>query len=516
MRSTHFPKRRLKVFSCLAISAALCACAEAQPAYSVNTYAGNGTAGFSGDGSAAVNAQLNGPAGIAIDSSGNLYVADQVNNRVRKITKDGNITTVAGNGTAGYTGDNAAATNAELSSPQGVAVDSSGNLFIADSGNHVIRKVSGNNITTVAGFNLIGPGYSGDNGPATNAQLWTPSAVAVDASGKLYIADTGNSAIRMVSGTTITTVAGNGFFGFTGDGVAATSTMLNAPSGVAVDSAGKIYIGDSNNNRVRVVGLDGIITTLAGSSTPGFSGDGGPAAKANLKQPRGVAIDGSGNIFIVDSFNFRIRMIAPTGTIFTVAGSGVAGSQGNGGPATVAQFLFPTGIAIDGAGNLYVTDSQNNRVQVLNPSAAVPTIFPGGVVSSEAFGGSTSIAPGTWIEIYGSTFSTTTRQWTGADFEGSTAPVSLDGTTVTVGGRAAYIDYISPGQVNAQVPFNVNTGAQQVTVTNAAGTSAAYTVTMKPTQPGLLAPPSFTVNGKQYVAALLPDGATYVLPAEIA
>ena len=271
---------------CLAVSV------HAQSTYNISTLAGNGTSGYSGDGGIGTSAQFANPFGIAVDSAGNVYVADQVNNRIRKITKDGNINTVAGNGTFGYTGDKGSATSAELANPQGVAVDSQGNIYIADTNNHVVRKVSGGTITTIAGNNAAGPGNIGDGGPATNAQLFFPSGLAVDSSGNLYIADTGNSEIRIVkTDGTIKTFAGNGAQGLTGDNGQATAAELNAPTGVAVDSTGVLYIADTSNNRVRRVGLDGTITSIAGTFVGAYGGDGGKAVNASLSKPRGIAVD---------------------------------------------------------------------------------------------------------------------------------------------------------------------------------------------------------------------------------
>ena len=217
---------------------------------------------------------------MAVDASGNLYIADTGNNRIRKVSATGIITTVAGNGSAGYSGDGGPATSAQLDGPEGVAVDGSGNLYIADTCNNRIRKVSATGIiTTVAGNGSAG--YSGDGGPATSAQLSLPAGVAVDGSGNLYIADSGNNRIRKVSATgIITTVAGNGSPGYSGDGGPATSAQLNQPAGVAVDASGNLYIADSSNNRIRKVSATGIITTVAGNGFDGYSGDGGPATSA--------------------------------------------------------------------------------------------------------------------------------------------------------------------------------------------------------------------------------------------
>jgi sugar lactone lactonase YvrE len=280
-----------------------------------------------------------------------MYIADWGNNVVRKVTAStGFISTVAGiHGTAGYNGDGAAATSAELNEPTGVAVDSSGNLYIADWANSRIRKVtvSTGNISTVAG-NGTG-GFSGDGAAATSAELWDPYGVAVDSAGNIYIADWGNHRIREVTVSTgkISTVAGNGTAGYGGDGAAATSAKLNNPYGVAVDSSGNLYIADTVNNRVRkVTAGTGFISTVAGNGTAGYSGDGAAATSAKLSSPRGVVVDSSGNIYIADYTNNRIRKVTvSTGFISTVAGTGTGSFSGDGAAATSATINGPVGIA---------------------------------------------------------------------------------------------------------------------------------------------------------------------------
>src|SRR5579872_1889064 len=487
--------------------------AQSSPAYTIKTVAGNGTAGYSGDKGPATSAQIYSAFSVAVDAAGNLYIADGGNNCIRKVDGTGTITTVAGNGTAGFSADGTAATSAEIADPQGVALDASGNLYIADSQNSLIRMVGSNGqIATVVGnINEI-PGFSGDGGPAVNAQIYHPSGLTIDNSGNLYIADTSNNLIRMVAPSTeITTVAGNGQVGHSGDGGSATNAQLKNPEAVAVDAAGNLYIADASNNRIRKV-VNGTITTVAGNGTAGYSGDGGRAINAELNNPEGVAVDASGNIFIADEFNDRIRMVTPSGTITTVAGTGSAGYSGDGGTATSAQLFFPSGVAVDAAGRIFVADNQNNRIRLLTPVPQPPSISAGGVVSAGQFGAFSSIAPGSWIEIYGSNLAAQSRSWTTADFSGVNAPTSLDGTKVTIGGQAAFVAYISGGQVNAQVPSNVAAGSQPVTVTTANGTSAAYTVTVNATQPGLFAPSSLNIGGKQYAGAFFSDGTTYVLP----
>jgi uncharacterized protein (TIGR03437 family) len=307
---------------------------------------------------------LSNPTGVVVDSAGNVYLADTGNQRIRKVS-NGVITIVAGNGMAGFGGDNAPASNAQLNSPAGLALDSAGNLFIADEQNARIRMVSHGVITTVAGNGTQNgtPGFSGDNGPATSAQLNRPKGVAVDSAGNLYIADFGNHRIRMVSHGVITTVAGNGTAGSSGDNGLATSAQLDYPEGVAVDSAGNLYIADSGV--VRKV-ANGVITTVAGNGIPGFGGDGGPATSAQLA-PAAVAVDSAGNLYVADYY--VIRKVT-NGVIATVAGNGTIGFSGDNGPATSAALSIPAGVAVDSAGNVYIADAGNNRIRILTPAGS--------------------------------------------------------------------------------------------------------------------------------------------------
>jgi hypothetical protein len=353
--------------------------AAAAGAGDITTVAGGGVS----DGGPATNAPLAWPEGIAVDTSGNLYIADTENHRIRKVAPTGTITTVAGNGTPGFSGDGGPATQAALNSPQAVAVDASGNVYIADGVR--IRKVAPTGtITTVAGNGTAG--FSGDGGPATSAPLAWPQGVAVDTSGNLYIADTENHRIRKVAPTgTITTVAGNGTPGFSGDGGPATQANLDRPYGLAVDGAGNLAIADSGNNRIRSVTSAGVITTVAGNGTAGFSGDGGPATEAALYSPGSVAVDSSGNIAIGDWVNNRVRVMSPSGTISTLAGNGIRGFSGDGGPAVDAAIGVPRGLAVDAAGVLYIAG--NNRIRSVTPSGVITTVAGNGTPGFSDGGG---------------------------------------------------------------------------------------------------------------------------------
>jgi uncharacterized protein (TIGR03437 family) len=483
-------------------------CAGQAPSFNISNVAGNGTPGFAGDGSAATTAQLNLPFSVAIAGS-NLYIADQANNRIRLVS-NGNISTFAGTGTAGNSGDTGAATKALMTSPTGVATDSSGNVYLSDTVSAEVRKISGANINLFAGTPGT-PGFLGDGAAANLAEVSQPSGLAIDLAGNVYIADTFNDRIRKVTTDgNIATFAGNGSTGFSGDGGPAIGAALNNPEAIAMDAAGNIYIADAFNNRIRKVTTDGNIHTIAGSSSAGgYAGDGGLAINALLNHPRGVAVDGAGNVYIADTFNQRIRVVVPTGLIYTIAGLGVQGYAGDGGPALLAELNFPTGVTVSGA-NVYITDSSNHAIRLLTPAPQGPTILSGGVVGASAYGGFSSVAPGSWIEIYGTNLSTTTRSWTAGDFHGIDAPQSLDNVSVTIGGETAFVAYVSPTQINAQIPSGVGAGTQQLFVFNG-NISAPTGATIANLMPGLLAPAQLKIGGKQYVAAFFSDG-SYVLP----
>jgi uncharacterized protein (TIGR03437 family) len=347
----------------------------------ITTVAGNGTPGFGGDNGPATSAELNDPGGVAVDSAGNVYIADTQNNRIREVS-NGIIATVAGGGLCSFfmrfgtgNGDNGPATSAQLCGPEGVATDSAGNFYIADGWN-LIREVSGGIITAVAG----GGSSLGDNGPATSAQLGSGSGIAFDSSGNLYIADGSNNRIRKVSGGMITTIAGNGT-GFGGDNGPATSAQLDLPSGVAVDSTSDLYIGDARNGRVRKVS-NGVITTIAGNGTVGSSGDNGPATAAQLNgYVYGLALDSAGNLYIADAYNCRVRKVS-NGVISTIAGNGTPGFSGDNGPAASAQVNVPGGIAVDSAGNVFIADTNNHRIRKV--SNGVITTVAGSVTGGFA------------------------------------------------------------------------------------------------------------------------------------
>ena len=321
-----------------------------------------------GDGGPATEAQLLGPAGVAVDAAGNVYIADTGINRVRRVDTAGTITTIAGDGVSGFSGDGGPASQARVSVPFDVAVDSSGNIYIADTGNQRVRKIdTSGTITTIA---IISFGISG---------------IFVDGAGDVYVADRSGNAIHKVDTSgTITTIAGVGTRGFSGDGGPATAAQLNLPSGVAVDDVGNVYIADERNDRIRKVDTSGTITTIAGDGTRGFGGDGGPATGAHLQVPLDVVVDITGNIYIADAANARIRKVDTSGIITTIAGDGTFGSGGDGGPATAAQIGNPAGLALDISGNLYISDSSNDRIRKVDTSGTVTTVAGDGTLTSAA------------------------------------------------------------------------------------------------------------------------------------
>ena len=359
-------------------------CAFTLEAQIITTIAGNGTSGFGGDGGAANIASLSFPTGIALDAVGNIYIADWGNNRIRKVNKNGIINTFAGNGykdslgNGVYSGDGGAATSASLFSPTGVAVDSLGNIYIADRDNNVIRKVNTNGvISTVAGNGYkdsFGNGaYSGDGGAATSASLYNPTGVAVDSAGNIYIADQSNQRIRKVDTQgIISTVVGNGDYGFNGDNNTASGATLANPSSVAVDASGNLFIADQSNNRIRKVNNNGVISTAAGNGTKGYSGDSGIATNASLAYPYGIALDYWGNIYISEHGNNVIRKVNSYGVISTVVGNGTKGYMGDGGIATIATLNGTEGVSVDAAGNIYIADAGNNRIRKVTNVNTVP------------------------------------------------------------------------------------------------------------------------------------------------
>lgn len=389
----------------------------------ISTIAGVGVKGFSGDGGPATAAKLSAPADVAVGPDGGIYISDLGNHRIREIRPDGTITTIAGTGIAGFSGDGGPSERARISPAWGISVGDDGTIYIADTWNHRVRSIRAGIIRTIAGVGA--PGLSGDGGPGTKARTWYPWAATAGANGDVFIADLGNNRIRRIDshgiistytggaagyagdgGTrtgaryrlpsdvifdrssamvvadalnyrvrrispsgTVSSIAGNGVASPVGDGGLATSGQLRFPTDVTFDRAGNLYVADAGNFRVRKISPSGVISTVAGRGTRGFTGHGLPAVHALLGGPRGIAIDRSARLWMADTGSNTVRVVTPSGILYDVAGTGVAGFAGDGGPARYARLNMPSGIAADRAGNIYVADSLNHRIRKIVPGS---------------------------------------------------------------------------------------------------------------------------------------------------
>ncbi len=349
------------------------------PSSIIQTVAGGGSRGYAGDNGPATAAELNQPNDIAFDSAGDLFIADSTNHVIREVNAVTHvITTVAGDGGTDSSGDNGPATAAAVATPTAIAVDSAGDLFIAEGFFNVIREVNAVSqvITTIAGTGAYG--YGGDNGPATAAVLDGPFDIALDSAGDLFIADSANNRIREINAVNqvITTVAGTGSPGYSGNNGPATAATLHAPESIALDSGGDLFIADTSNHVIREVNaVNQMITTVAGNGSEdntGFAGNGGKATAAALGYPTGLAVDSAGDLFIADTFNNVIREVnAGSQVITTIAGTGSQNYAGNNGPATAAGLDEPSGLALDSAGDLFIADQSNNAIREVTPGSGV-------------------------------------------------------------------------------------------------------------------------------------------------
>ena len=421
----------------------------------LNTVAGDAYTKAIGDRGPARQAQLSIPKGIAMDTGGNLYIADSGTHRIRRVGTDGTITTVAGTGTLGSLGDGRAPLDADLNAPGGVSLDGAGNLLVADSGNNRIRQVAGGVIRTVAGNGGTGLGAEGIS--ALLMPLHGPLAAVADPRGNVFVADTlSHRILTMNPAAVIATAAGNASLGYSGDGGRAAQAQLREPSALALDAAGNIYIADALNHCIRKVSAGGVISTVAGSGTPGFGGDGGLAVEARLSAPRGVAVDGDGNLYIADTGNHAVRKVTGDGVIRTIAGTGTAGLGGDGALATEAMLNSPFGLLLDGSGNVYVADSLNNRVRRLSPVLdphALELTGEARVVNGASLAQG-AVAPGETVSIFGDGIGPDMGQ-SGSVDGSSLLPTEVAETQVLFDGTPAALTYVQAGQINAQVPYTV-------------------------------------------------------------
>jgi hypothetical protein len=459
----------------------LCAAAAAGSAGDINTVAGTGTPGGVGDGGPAAVAELQTPTNVSATPDGGYLIVDQGNSKVRRVAPDGTITTVAGNGTAGFSGDGGPATSAQLNAPNAAVMRANGDILIADSNNHRVRLVSGGSIMTVVGDGTAT--FGGDGGPASAAKVRFPVGLAVTSDGGYLIADNDNHRIRQVdAGGNIATVAGTGTPGYNGDGIAATSAQLNNPSGVAVMPDGGFVFTEQEGQRVRRVAPGGTIATIAGDGSAGFAGDGGPGTAATLNSPTGIAATSAGEVLVADFNNSRVREIASDGTIATIAGTGNASFSGDGGAATAAELNKPLGVAIEATGDALVADTFNHRVRRLDRAGGGGPPPPPPPVPGTQGGGGSLPAPGvpqvTAVDVKpvkkfgrakGSGYAMAT-----ATVSGNTRAVSW---TIANGGRVASF-VAAPG--HSAILFRARPGMTTVTATATGGfgSSSSSTTTL--------------------------------------
>jgi len=459
-------------------------------AQTITTVAGTGVAGYTSDGVAATSAALNVPVSVLAAPDGTLYIGDQFNHRVRKVATSGIITTIAGTGVPGFSGDGGPATAATINTPTGLCMDAAGNLYISDQFNHRIRRVDKSGIISTYAGNGVGA-YSGEGVPAVTGGLVNPIRCAVDAAGNLYISDQNVHRVRKVDASGIlTTVAGTGVQGFNGDGPG-TSLQLNNPTSVAVDALGNVFFSDQFNQRIRRLDASGNVTTIAGNGTAGFSADGTAAASASLNYPGGMVIDQNGDLYFADDLNFRMRKISG-GILTTVAGNGVVGFSGDGGPALLASLNSEFGVTIDAGGNLYFTDSANNRVRKVSGvgAAIAPTYSSTSIGNAASFG--VGATPGGLLTVSGKNLSINGN---GIVLAGVAPwPTTLAGVSVFVNGAPAGIYGLASlngvEQVSIQVPYEASGSSITVAVNNGRAPGPSLSVPLLAAQPGL-----FVYNG---------------------
>ncbi len=489
----------------------------------ITTIAGT-TRGFGGDGGQATLASLTlaglqnecDPARfeemnhISVDRAGNIYIADTNANRVRRIAPDGVITTVAGSGQrpsidtsrcsplggGAEAGDGGSAAAAKLYGPSHAIVLPNGAILICDEKNNRIRQVAPNGtITTVIGSNLHS--FFAPNIPATLSPLDWPSSIAADSEGRIYFAELHSNRIaRMNADGRLQAIAGTGLPGNGADGPDATRSSLSIPSHLTFDRAGNLLVTEQGSHRVRRIAPNGAISTVAGTGTPGFSGDGGRATAAQLSQPNATAVDAAGNIYIADMGNHRVRRVAPDGTITTIAGNGQIGRGAEGIPATQSPLNYPSSVAVDNNGDVIIADWQNYLIRKVS-FAIRPAISPGGVVNAASFlPAPVPLAPGALISIFGINFATGLTQASELPL-----PTEMAGTSVTINGTRMPLVFISPNQINAQLPYDLREGEAKIRVATAQGASSEEAVNIGAAAPGI-----FMIAGSTRAVAINQDG----------
>lgn len=435
--------------------------------YRVTTLAGTGQVGRFGDGSQARFAAFSQPDSLAVDSNGNVFVSDAGNNNIRRIAPNGIITRYAGTTEAGFTGDGGLADVASMRAPRGLALGGeSGWLYVADAGNARLRRIS-----PEGGISTFHQGLQGMRG------------IAVDGAGNVYVALPNQHVVaRIAPGGVVTRFAGTGQPGYRGDNVEARFARLSGPTDVAVDAEGTVYIADTENHRIRAVGRDGRIRTVAGTGMGGFQGDGIATAVA-LARPAGVAVDEEGNVYVADTDNHRVRVINPAGQIQTIAGTGVAGFAGDEGAASKAMFRQPGDVAVDARGNVYVVDTQNIRIRKLEapPRPEITAAVNGGDFTPR-------LAPGSTVAVFGAKLAEATEAATG------TWATVLGGTQLLLNGEAIPLAVVSPGQVNGLIPATAAVGEARLQVLANGVASRVFRVRLAP------AAPAWVLSGERIVA----------------
>ncbi len=462
----------------------------------ITAFVGVGGQGDTGDGGAAIAARLS-PFGLAVDQSSNLLAADDEAHRVRRITPGGAIGAFAGSGALGSSGDGAAATGATMNFPSDMVVDANGNVYISDTNNNRVRRVAPNGvITAYAGTGVAD--FGGDNGPAAQANLISPAGLALDSAGNLYIADSGNARVRKVTASTgvITTVAGNGSRGFSGDGGQATQATFKLPFGIAVDPSGVLYILDRFDHRIRRVATDGVITTIAGTGQGGYNGDDRPASGARINAGGFMTTDANGNLYFADFLNHRVRKITiSTGMISTIAGNGTPGFGGDGGEPAKSQIFLPTDVAIDSAGNVYIADWGNFQIRKVQSTVGFRAVASASAASFLA----AALATESIVAAFGQNLATSVQVAMSLPL-----PTALVGTTVRVRDasgieRLAPLFFVAPTQINFEIPPSTANGAATITITSGDGSISTGVSQIATVAPGLF---SANADGQGVAAAV--------------